>query len=141
LLAAIPDWIPGIRQGFTPAGFGNWFATHVTLRASISARTACGRRALLGWRSMVAAIVRSGPGIQLKATPALLELARTWMQAAIASDPPPICVNDYSPTDHILQGRADQTGTSCAWPTDQTVGPAALPREWGLLIVFNDEVG
>ena len=29
----------------------------------------------------------------------LLELARTWMQAAIASDPPPIGVN-YSPTDH-----------------------------------------
>jgi hypothetical protein len=29
----------------------------------------------------------------------LLELARTWMQATIASDPPPVGVN-YSPTGH-----------------------------------------
>jgi hypothetical protein len=29
----------------------------------------------------------------------LLELARTWMRAATASDPPPMGVN-YSPTDH-----------------------------------------
>jgi hypothetical protein len=29
----------------------------------------------------------------------LHELARTWMQAALASDPPPIGAN-YSPTDH-----------------------------------------
>ena len=29
----------------------------------------------------------------------LLELARTWMRAAIASDPPPMGVN-HSPTDH-----------------------------------------
>jgi hypothetical protein len=29
----------------------------------------------------------------------LLELARAWMRAAIASDPPPLGVN-YSPTDH-----------------------------------------
>jgi hypothetical protein len=30
----------------------------------------------------------------------LLELARTWTQAAAASEPRPVGVNYYSPTDH-----------------------------------------
>jgi hypothetical protein len=107
-------------------------ATHVILRASISAPTACGRRALLGWRSMVAAIMRSGRGIQLKATPTRLI---GYFEGAIADDAIKRALVECEISDPLTHGHvvriADRPNSRASHPAPGV----------GILIVFNDEVG
>jgi hypothetical protein len=82
---------------------------------------------------MVAAIMRSGRGIQLKATPTRLI---GYFEGAIADDAIKRALVECEISDPLTHGHvvriADRPNSRAS---------ATLLQEWGLLIVFNDEVG